>query len=71
MQGRTARRVLVHLGYDVDVVESRAGALELMTNAEQHYDVLLIDVRLNEALDGRAPGALAAPSVPTRRARER
>jgi signal transduction histidine kinase/ActR/RegA family two-component response regulator len=55
IQGRTARRVLKHLGYDVDVVESGARALEMLLGLESsrsRYDLLLLDVMLNEELDG-------------------
>jgi DNA-binding LacI/PurR family transcriptional regulator/signal transduction histidine kinase/CheY-like chemotaxis protein len=55
IQGRTARRVLKHLGYDVDVVESGARALEILLGPESNsvrYDLLLLDVMLNEELDG-------------------
>jgi len=54
IQGRTAHRVLTHLGYDTDVMESGARALELLEEPGQprRYDVLLLDVMLNEELDG-------------------
>jgi CheY-like chemotaxis protein len=55
IQGRTARRVLKHLGYEVDVVESGARALELLLGPAPNrvkYDLLLLDVMLNEQLDG-------------------
>jgi CheY-like chemotaxis protein len=55
IQGRTARRVLKHLGYDVDVVESGARAIEMLLGPEsssRRYDLLLLDVMLNEELDG-------------------
>lgn len=54
IQGRTAHRVLTHLGYDTDVMESGARALALLEAPGQsrRYDVLLLDVMLNEELDG-------------------
>jgi len=54
IQGRTAHRVLTHLGYDTDVMESGARALELLEDpgVARRYDVLLRDVMLNEELDG-------------------
>lgn len=54
IQGRTAHRVLTYLGYDTDVMESGARALELLrhTSGDRRYDVLLLDVMLNEELDG-------------------
>jgi DNA-binding LacI/PurR family transcriptional regulator/signal transduction histidine kinase len=54
IQGRTAHRVLTHLGYDADVMESGTRALELLEDPAEprRYDVLLLDVMLNEELDG-------------------
>jgi DNA-binding LacI/PurR family transcriptional regulator/signal transduction histidine kinase/ActR/RegA family two-component response regulator len=56
IQGRMARRVLVHLGYEVEVLESGARALELLKRVADSnaggFELLLLDVQLNETLDG-------------------
>jgi DNA-binding LacI/PurR family transcriptional regulator/signal transduction histidine kinase/ActR/RegA family two-component response regulator len=55
LQARTARRVLAHLGYQVDVLESGARVLELVNGSDessQTYDLLLLDVMLDEGHDG-------------------
>lgn len=56
-QCRTARRVLDHLGYNVDVFSSGRPAFELFvkaaaSEAPSPYDVVLCDMILNEDLDG-------------------
>jgi DNA-binding LacI/PurR family transcriptional regulator/signal transduction histidine kinase/ActR/RegA family two-component response regulator len=56
LQARIARRVLTHLGYRVDVMNSGSRALEVLNRAieseEGRYELLLLDVMLNEELDG-------------------
>ena len=53
---RTCRRVLVHLGYHVDALESGQKACEIFATAAQTgsspYDLVILDVILNEPLDG-------------------
>jgi DNA-binding LacI/PurR family transcriptional regulator/signal transduction histidine kinase/ActR/RegA family two-component response regulator len=63
---RTGRRVLAHLGYEVDTMASGKQALELFVKAAHGtlhpealrtgrvcpYDLVLLDMQLNEALDG-------------------
>jgi CheY-like chemotaxis protein/two-component sensor histidine kinase len=56
MQLRTGRRVLRHLGYDVDTLESGRRALELFAKAsavgKSPYDLVILDMILNEPEDG-------------------
>ena len=59
VQLRTARRVLAHLGYDVDVLASGRAARELFVRAyakgagvRSPYDLVILDMMLNEDEDG-------------------
>jgi DNA-binding LacI/PurR family transcriptional regulator/signal transduction histidine kinase/ActR/RegA family two-component response regulator len=56
VQLRTARRVLTHLGYEVATSSSGREALALLMQAPQAstsgYDLLILDVLLNEDKDG-------------------
>jgi DNA-binding LacI/PurR family transcriptional regulator/signal transduction histidine kinase/ActR/RegA family two-component response regulator len=56
MQLRTCRRVLVRLGYEVEVMQSGLRAYELFSKAapsgQSPFDLVIIDVVLNEMLDG-------------------
>jgi signal transduction histidine kinase/ActR/RegA family two-component response regulator len=56
IQLQTCRRVLVHLGYEVDTIQSGQSALAVFTQAaqvgESPYDLIIMDVVLGEALDG-------------------
>ena len=56
IQLQTCRRVLVHLGYEVDTIQSGQRALEVFSQAaptgKSPYDLIIMDVVLGEALDG-------------------
>jgi two-component system cell cycle sensor histidine kinase/response regulator CckA len=56
VQLRTGRRVLVRLGYEVEVVDSGRRAYELFSHAlssgQRPYDLVIMDMLLGEALDG-------------------
>ena len=56
IQLQTCRRVLVHLGYEVDTIQSGLRALDVFSQAAQTgkspYDLIIMDVVLNEMLDG-------------------
>jgi CheY-like chemotaxis protein len=56
LQLRTGRRVLRHLGYDVDTLDSGQKARELFTRAavdqNSPYDLVILDMLLNEDEDG-------------------
>src|SRR5262245_6145464 len=56
MQLRTGRRVLVRLGYEVEVIDSGLGAYELFSHAlasgQSPFDLVIMDMLLGEALDG-------------------
>ena len=56
IQLRTGRRVLVRLGYEVEVMESGLGAYELFSRAaasgQSPFDLVIMDMVLGEALDG-------------------
>jgi CheY-like chemotaxis protein len=63
IQLRTARRVLVHLGYEVETASGRRQALELFrpvsgtsssvpTQVESRYDLVILDMILNDGYDG-------------------
>jgi DNA-binding LacI/PurR family transcriptional regulator/signal transduction histidine kinase/DNA-binding NarL/FixJ family response regulator len=56
IQLRTGRRVLVRLGYDVEVMDSGLGAYELFSHAaaagQSPFDLVIMDVVLGETLDG-------------------
>ncbi|HWA77921.1 MAG TPA: ATP-binding protein [Polyangiaceae bacterium] len=56
IQLRTGRRVLRHLGYEVDTLESGQKARELFERArrnhESPYDLVILDMILNEHEDG-------------------
>jgi len=56
IQLRTGRRVLVRLGYRVEVIDSGLGAYELFSHAvaagSNPFDLVIMDVALGEALDG-------------------
>ena len=63
IQLRTARRVLVHLGYDVETACGARQALELFRQAsttsspvpaqlESRYDLVILDMILNDGYDG-------------------
>jgi CheY-like chemotaxis protein len=56
IQLQTCRRVLVHLGYEVDTIQSGQSALAVFTQAaqmgESPYDLIIMDVVLGETLDG-------------------
>jgi len=56
LQLRTGRRVLVRLGYRVEVIDSGLGAYELLSHAvasgSSPFDLVIMDVALGEALDG-------------------
>ena len=56
MQLRTCGRVLARLGYEVEVMQSGLGAYERFSKAvpsgASPFDLLIIDVVLNEMLDG-------------------
>jgi CheY-like chemotaxis protein len=53
---RTGRRVLVRLGYEVEVMESGLGACELFSGAaasgQSPFDLVIMDMVLGEELDG-------------------
>jgi DNA-binding LacI/PurR family transcriptional regulator/signal transduction histidine kinase/ActR/RegA family two-component response regulator len=56
IQLQTCRRVLVHLGYEVDIMQSGLRACEVFSQAAQTgkrpYDLVILDMVLNEMLDG-------------------
>jgi signal transduction histidine kinase/DNA-binding LacI/PurR family transcriptional regulator/ActR/RegA family two-component response regulator len=56
IQLRTCRRVLVHLGYEVDTMQSGLCACEVFGQAAEAgkspYDLVILDMVLNEILDG-------------------
>jgi DNA-binding LacI/PurR family transcriptional regulator/signal transduction histidine kinase/ActR/RegA family two-component response regulator len=56
IQLRTGRRVLVRLGYEVEVIDSGLGAYELFSHAsasgQSPFDLVIMDMVLGEALDG-------------------
>jgi signal transduction histidine kinase/ActR/RegA family two-component response regulator len=56
IQLRTGRRVLTHLGYQVDTQESGQKAFELLAEAatagQSPYDLIILDMILNEERDG-------------------
>jgi signal transduction histidine kinase/ActR/RegA family two-component response regulator len=56
IQLQTLRRVLVHLGYQVDILESGARAFEVFNAAaasrQSPYDLIIMDMMLGEELDG-------------------
>ena len=56
IQLQTCRRVLVHLGYEVDTIQSGMRALDVFNQAahtgKSPYDLIIMDVVLGEALDG-------------------
>lgn len=55
IQRRLAQRILEHMGYGVDVVGTGAEAVELCVqnrSAGAPYDLLMLDVVLNEVTDG-------------------
>ncbi|HEY4187725.1 MAG TPA: substrate-binding domain-containing protein [Polyangia bacterium] len=56
MQLRTGRRVLVRLGYEVEVIDSGQRAYELFSRAlaagQRPFDLVIMDMLLGEALDG-------------------
>jgi DNA-binding LacI/PurR family transcriptional regulator/signal transduction histidine kinase/CheY-like chemotaxis protein len=56
IQLQTCRRVLVHLGYEVDTMQSGLRACEVFSQAAQTgkspYDLVVLDMLLNEKLDG-------------------
>jgi DNA-binding LacI/PurR family transcriptional regulator/signal transduction histidine kinase/ActR/RegA family two-component response regulator len=56
IQLRTGRRVLVRLGYQVEVVESGLSACELFSRAaasgQSPFDLIIMDMVLGEGLDG-------------------
>lgn len=55
LQLRTARRILTHLGYDVDTVGCSADALARLDEVigrSGSYDLILIDMMLNEEMSG-------------------
>ncbi|MBN2576291.1 MAG: substrate-binding domain-containing protein [Deltaproteobacteria bacterium] len=56
IQLHTCHRVLLHLGYEVDTVESGSRAYEVFSQAAQKggspYDLVILDVVLGERLDG-------------------
>jgi DNA-binding LacI/PurR family transcriptional regulator/signal transduction histidine kinase/ActR/RegA family two-component response regulator len=55
IQLRTARRVLAHLGYQVETVSGSRDALDSLRNGANErspYDLLILDMLLNESKDG-------------------
>jgi CheY-like chemotaxis protein len=56
VQLRTARRILSHLGYEVETIESGAQAHRIFADAagsgQTPYDLVLLDMNLNEQRDG-------------------
>jgi CheY-like chemotaxis protein len=56
IQLRTGRRVLVRLGYQVEIVESGLRAYELFSRAagsgQSPFDLVIMDMLLGEVLDG-------------------
>jgi DNA-binding LacI/PurR family transcriptional regulator/signal transduction histidine kinase/ActR/RegA family two-component response regulator len=56
IQLRTGRRVLMSLGYEVEVMESGLGAYELFNRAaasgQSPFDLVIMDMVMGEALDG-------------------
>jgi DNA-binding LacI/PurR family transcriptional regulator/signal transduction histidine kinase/CheY-like chemotaxis protein len=58
IQLRTGRRVLVRLGYEVEVIDSGLGAYELFSHASASgqspcpFDLVIMDMVLGEVLDG-------------------
>ena len=56
IQLQTCRRVLVHLGYEVDTMQSGLRACEVFSQAAQTgkspYDLVIMDMVLGEMLDG-------------------
>jgi CheY-like chemotaxis protein len=56
LQLRTGRRVLIRLGYDVEVMDSGLRAYELFSRAaasgQSPFDLVIMDMLLGESLDG-------------------
>jgi CheY-like chemotaxis protein len=56
VQLRTCRRVLVHLGYEVDTMQSGLRAYQVFSQAaptgKSPYDLVIMDMALGEMLDG-------------------
>ena len=56
MQLRTGRRVLVRLGYQVEIIESGLHALEMFNQAaatgQSPFDLVIMDMILGEVSDG-------------------
>jgi DNA-binding LacI/PurR family transcriptional regulator/signal transduction histidine kinase/ActR/RegA family two-component response regulator len=54
VQLRTGRRILTHLGYDVDTQSRGASAYQLFAerSGESPYDLVILDMSLNEERDG-------------------
>jgi DNA-binding NtrC family response regulator len=56
IQLRTGRRVLMSLGYEVEVMESGLAAYELFsraaTSGQSPFDLVIMDMVMGEALDG-------------------
>ena len=56
IQLRTCRRILVHLGYEVETIQSGLRAYEVFSQAAQTgkspYDLVILDMVLEEMIDG-------------------
>jgi len=56
IQLRTFRRILVHLGYEVETIQSGLRAYEVFSQAAQSgqspYDLVILDMVLDEMIDG-------------------
>jgi len=72
MQLRTCRRVLVRLGYEVEVQQSGLRAYELFNQAaakgQSPFDLIIMDMVLNEMLDGLQIIELIQRLFPTQKA---
>jgi signal transduction histidine kinase/CheY-like chemotaxis protein len=72
IQLQTCRRVLVHLGYEVDTMQSGLRACEVLSQAapmgQSPYDLLVLDMVLNEVLDGLQVFELIQRLFPAQRA---
>jgi len=73
IQLQTCRRVLVHLGYDVDTLQSGLRACEMFSQAAQTtgtspYDLIIMDMVLGEMLDGLQVFELIQQLFPSQKA---
>ena len=73
IQLQTCRRVLVHLGFDVDTMQSGLRACEMFSQAAQTtgkspYDLIIMDMVLGEMLDGLQVFELIQQLFPSQKA---